>query len=164
MGCHFLFQGLFPTEGSNSHLLHWQTDSLPLYVNLNSELEWWNSRFLILDLTEILMEDLDLSPLFEKSKCLHHCSQSISFSPLLSVSDLLLFIFKSSDRNCSLKFFLFPLTPRKDHTRRLMWLLSLCYYLCSLYMSWDCVCLIKYILPHHLAAYCYVCFVSFSEL
>ena len=22
MGCHFLFQGLFPTQGSNLHLLH----------------------------------------------------------------------------------------------------------------------------------------------
>ena len=33
MGCHFLLQGIFPTQGSNSHLLHllhWQADSLPL--------------------------------------------------------------------------------------------------------------------------------------
>ena len=29
VGCHFLFQGIFPTQGSNSHLLHWQVDSLP---------------------------------------------------------------------------------------------------------------------------------------
>ena len=28
--CHFLLQGIFPTQGSNPHLLHWQTDSLPL--------------------------------------------------------------------------------------------------------------------------------------
>ena len=31
-GCHFLLQGIFPTQGSNPsllHLLHWQTDSLP---------------------------------------------------------------------------------------------------------------------------------------
>ena len=31
--CHFLLQGIFPTQGSNScllHLLHWQADSLPL--------------------------------------------------------------------------------------------------------------------------------------
>ena len=26
---HFLLQGIFPTQGSNPHLLHWQTDSLP---------------------------------------------------------------------------------------------------------------------------------------
>ena len=28
--CHFLFQQIFPTQGSNPHLLHWQVDSLPL--------------------------------------------------------------------------------------------------------------------------------------
>ena len=30
VGCHFLLQGIFLTQGSNLHLLHWQTDSLPL--------------------------------------------------------------------------------------------------------------------------------------
>ena len=30
MGCHLLLQGIFPTQGSNSHLLLWQMDSLPL--------------------------------------------------------------------------------------------------------------------------------------
>ncbi len=29
-GCHFLLEGIFPTQGSNSQLLHWQVDSLPL--------------------------------------------------------------------------------------------------------------------------------------
>ena len=32
MGCHFLLQEIFPTQGSNPcllHLLHWQADSLP---------------------------------------------------------------------------------------------------------------------------------------
>ena len=28
--CHFLLQWIFPTQGSNLHLLHWQADSLPL--------------------------------------------------------------------------------------------------------------------------------------
>ena len=28
--CHFLLQGIVPTQGSNLHLLHWQADSLPL--------------------------------------------------------------------------------------------------------------------------------------
>ena len=28
VGCHFLFQGILSTQGSNPHLLHWQ-DSLP---------------------------------------------------------------------------------------------------------------------------------------
>ena len=27
-GCHFLLQGIFPTQGLNPHLLHWQVDSL----------------------------------------------------------------------------------------------------------------------------------------
>ena len=30
MGCNFLLQGTFPTQGSNPHLLHWQACSLPL--------------------------------------------------------------------------------------------------------------------------------------
>ena len=33
MGCHFLLQGIFLTQGSNPNLLqflHWQVDSLPL--------------------------------------------------------------------------------------------------------------------------------------
>ena len=29
MGCYFLLQGIFMTQGSNLHLLHWQADSLP---------------------------------------------------------------------------------------------------------------------------------------
>ena len=30
VGCHFLLQGIFLTQGSNLCLLHWQVDSLPL--------------------------------------------------------------------------------------------------------------------------------------
>ena len=33
MGCHFLLQGIVPTQGSTEYLLwllHWQVDSLPL--------------------------------------------------------------------------------------------------------------------------------------
>ena len=30
VGCHFLLQGVFPTQRLNLHLLHWQEDSLPL--------------------------------------------------------------------------------------------------------------------------------------
>ena len=28
VGCHFLLQGIFLTQGLNPHLLHWQADSL----------------------------------------------------------------------------------------------------------------------------------------
>ena len=31
VGCHFLLQGIFPTQGSNLCLLHWQVGSLPLH-------------------------------------------------------------------------------------------------------------------------------------
>ena len=30
VGCLFLLQGIFPTQESNLHLLHWQANSLPL--------------------------------------------------------------------------------------------------------------------------------------
>ena len=30
VSCHFLLQGIFPIQGSNPGLLHWQVDSLPL--------------------------------------------------------------------------------------------------------------------------------------
>ena len=30
VGCHFLLQRTFLTQGSNPHLLHWEADSLPL--------------------------------------------------------------------------------------------------------------------------------------
>ena len=30
LDCHFLLQGIFPAQGSNSSLLHWLVDSLPL--------------------------------------------------------------------------------------------------------------------------------------
>ena len=39
VGCHFLLQGIFPTQGSNPGLLHWQAHSLPL-----SHLEALTSR------------------------------------------------------------------------------------------------------------------------
>ena len=28
--CHSLLQGIFPTQGTNPHFLHWQASSLPL--------------------------------------------------------------------------------------------------------------------------------------
>ena len=30
LGCQSLLQGIFPTQGLNPSLLHWQADSLPL--------------------------------------------------------------------------------------------------------------------------------------
>ena len=44
MGCHFLLQGIFPTQGLNQRLQHWQSDSLPL-CHLGSPLKKKNSGF-----------------------------------------------------------------------------------------------------------------------
>ena len=44
VGCHFLLQGIFPTQASNLHLLcflHWQVDSLPLH-HVGSPY-WWEA-------------------------------------------------------------------------------------------------------------------------
>ena len=40
VGCHFLFQGIFLTQESNLHLLHWQVDSFPLGAPGKKQ---WNS-------------------------------------------------------------------------------------------------------------------------
>ena len=43
MGCQFLFQGIFPTKGSNPNILQlwlWQADSLP-FSYLGSSKNWF---------------------------------------------------------------------------------------------------------------------------
>ena len=40
VGCHALLQGIFPTQGSKLHLLHWQVGSLPL-VSPRKPLTFW---------------------------------------------------------------------------------------------------------------------------
>ena len=37
VGCHFLLQGIFATQGLNPHLLHWQADPLPLQYLGNTD-------------------------------------------------------------------------------------------------------------------------------
>ena len=39
-GCHFFHQGIFPTQGSNLHLLHWKAESLPLHHQGSPT--WWD--------------------------------------------------------------------------------------------------------------------------
>ena len=59
MGCHFLLQGIFPTQGSNLCLLLWQADSLLLsqlgspenYVNEHKILIKFSKAILTLSLT-----------------------------------------------------------------------------------------------------------------
>ena len=54
VGCHFLVQGIFPTQGSNQCLLHWQMDSLllrhlggpkRLLTSLFSNYIYWEAEF-----------------------------------------------------------------------------------------------------------------------
>ena len=43
VGCHFLLQGIFWTQGLNPRLLYWQADSLPLR-HLGSILLWYYTQ------------------------------------------------------------------------------------------------------------------------
>ena len=45
VGCHFLLQGIFPTQSSNLRLLHWQMDSLPL-IHQGSPLLFTQEEFM----------------------------------------------------------------------------------------------------------------------
>ena len=40
VGFHCLLQGIFQTQGSNLHLLHWQADSLPLSHQGSPQIHW----------------------------------------------------------------------------------------------------------------------------
>ena len=51
--CHFLFQGIFPTQESNPSLLHWQVDSLPL-CHLGSPQIYFQTCLIILLISLIL--------------------------------------------------------------------------------------------------------------
>ena len=59
VGCHFLLQGILPTQGLNLCLLHWQAGSLPLShqgsppAQLDMGLNTENLLFLIIERTRI---------------------------------------------------------------------------------------------------------------
>ena len=75
VGCHFLLQGTFLTQGSNLHLLNWQVSSLPLSqlgsIYGGSREKWelwvWNSEIWAgdEDLWAILPENMVLSVTLE---------------------------------------------------------------------------------------------------
>ena len=52
MGCHLLLQGIFPDQGSNPRLLHWQGDSHPLCHQGSPQQDFLRRRQLILKFTE----------------------------------------------------------------------------------------------------------------
>ena len=54
VGCHFLLQGIFPTQGWNWHLLHWQMDSLPL-SQLGRPILLWSFYFSISSVVNLLL-------------------------------------------------------------------------------------------------------------
>ena len=54
MGCHFLLQGIFPTQGSNLHLLHWQMDSL-LLSQLGNPILLWSFCLIISFVVNLLL-------------------------------------------------------------------------------------------------------------
>ena len=101
VNCYFLLQGIFPTQGLNLHvlhLLHWQTDSLPLHHLGSSYL-----TISILQYYKTCMESVIF--LIEKKKleskrkliCLEHLQQSpawlfsmFSFNPHHSIGWILL--------------------------------------------------------------------------
>ena len=45
VGCHFLLQGIFLTQGWNLCLLHWQVDSLPLSHLGNQHYHYFNANY-----------------------------------------------------------------------------------------------------------------------
>ena len=57
VGCHFLLQGICPTQGSNLCLLHWQAYFItePARKTLKSSWEWKNLQLLILGSREKVM-------------------------------------------------------------------------------------------------------------
>ena len=49
VGCRFLLQGIFPTQGSNPgllHLQHWQAEVLPLSHLVNINIKYQNGSFI----------------------------------------------------------------------------------------------------------------------
>ena len=84
-GCHFLLQGIFPTQGSNPSLLcllYWQADSLPL-SNLESPfLNWTRPKYLLLyPRVPFLLPSLLLS-LYQKWRWIN------TLVPFLKLSDI----------------------------------------------------------------------------
>ena len=114
VGCHFLLQGIFPTQGLNPcllHLLHWQADSLPL-----SHLE---RPFLNLTLNKLMPQanlqvDYSLDFFFSRE------SLSVEFT---GANNQWATGSKSRDENVTEKFILCPPSPLSA-----LGSLKLCFY------------------------------------
>jgi len=58
VGCHALLQGIFPIQGSNPCLLHWQVDSLLLSHKGSSAVHLKCTQFLFKDMYIILKRNI----------------------------------------------------------------------------------------------------------
>ena len=76
VGCHFLFQEIFLTQGSNPHLLHllhWQMDSLPLVlINLGkwkgTQVKKYSHRCYLVISCNYIYTDCIFKLLFKRTK------------------------------------------------------------------------------------------------
>ena len=82
VGCHFLLQGIFPSQGSNLCLLHWQEDSL-----LPSHLRTLRPILIIKIITRACQEEVSVclwKPIIDIDLCPTSFHNSLYFSMLYS--------------------------------------------------------------------------------
>ena len=72
MGCHFLLQGIFPTQGSNQRLLHWELDSLPLVPSAKSP----NFVYAVVTVAQVYLGSVWASEFAQKAStwCMYSCN------------------------------------------------------------------------------------------
>ena len=78
MGCHFLLQGIFPTQGWNLHLLrllHWQVD----YLHCTTW-EVWETWVQSFGQEDSLLKEIEPTPIFLPGKS-HGQRSLVSYSP-----------------------------------------------------------------------------------
>ena len=72
--CYFLLQGIFPTQESNPHLLHWQKDSLPL-AQPEKPTQWIRCVKCIFDLQyfQLMMSLSGYNYIIGQGRSIPHC-------------------------------------------------------------------------------------------
>ena len=100
VGCRFLLQGIFPTQGPNLHflcLLHWQPSFLPLVppgkvIDIHIDIFFYLIRYCkILSIVTCAIQQVLVGYLFYVQYCVHInpnflISLSPFFSPLVTIS------------------------------------------------------------------------------
>ena len=108
MGCHFLLQGIFPTQGTNPRLLHSQADSLPL-SHQGSHVERRVGETLPFDVSHLMSE-----------VCWHQSKQDEVEKPLAELGrpgfEFCFFLSAGQEKFfCFSKLQLPPLSDENDH-------------------------------------------------